>query len=101
MNDRHLMAAIRADPPRSSGGKTMTTCKIVEITPPVTPPTPAERTFTLTVTGQELQHLRATLGAQRGCDYHPVLRVDMFHVYNCIDNACRDADIPRISYVTP
>ena len=31
----------------------MTTCKIIEITPPATPPAPAERTFTLTLTGHE------------------------------------------------
>jgi len=76
----------------------MTTCKITEITPPVEPPAPADRTFTLTLTGQELQHLRASMGNQNIHEYQKVLGADMGDFFARIDTACYKAGIPRLSY---
>ncbi len=75
-----------------------TSCKIVEITPPVTPPAPADRTFTLTLTGQELQHLRASMGNQYPHDYGPIVGGDMLDFFACLRDALLEAGIPVLMY---
>ena len=75
-----------------------TSCKIVEITPPITPPAPADRTFTITLTGQELQHLRASMGNQEAHKYVPILGECMLCFFSSLGIALEGADIPVLSY---
>ena len=76
----------------------MTTCKITETTPPPTELTPAERTFTLTLTGQELQHLRASMGNQIVSDYAPIVGEHMLDFLASLRDALQEAGIPVLSY---
>ncbi len=75
-----------------------TTCKIVEITPLVTPPVPADRTFTITLTGQELQHLRASMGNQIASDYTPIVGDNMLRFFSSLGHALREAGVPVLEY---